>query len=641
VSADVLTPESVLEVGRTRIERAKALLAAFSGPVPGDRVLELYNEIALESANARLEAQLLSLVHPVEAVRTAAEKIGQEVASLQNEIEQHAGLYAALERVHAADPLEQRVLDLVRRDMRRAGVALGQEERDEVRTLRAQLVELGQRFARNIRDDVRAIEIPPESLRGLPADFVASHPSGADGRVRVTTETTDLVPFLAYAESDSARRALMLAAHTRGVPSNLEILDQILVARQRLAALFGHRSWADHACEVLMLSSAARVRRFLAEAHEAARSAAGSETAALLQAKSALRLPNPDVLEEHEVAFLTEQVRTQRLSFDARSVRPYFAYRGVRQGLLDLAAELFGLSFEAAQVELWHLSVETFDVRIDGRLAGRVSLDMFPRAGKFKHAACFAYRPGAGDRQLPHYVLVCNYPDPADGPALMDHREVVQFFHEFGHVIHSIVRGWIPWIRVNEVTEWDFVEVPSKLLEEFLFDPGVLARFARHFETGEPIPVEMVACLREANEFGRGLHVQRQVVLSALALELHDRSAVDTTQVLWEVDGQFGPSRRDPAARPQASFGHLDFYGPSYYTYVWSTALAQDLLTAFGGDLTNTAAARRYRDVVLASGGTRSAMDIVTEFLGRPPRSDALARWLSPQTLAVGAERPG
>ncbi|CAN5255742.1 hypothetical protein BH18CHL2_BH18CHL2_04680 [soil metagenome] len=333
------------------------------------------------------------------------------------------------------------------------------------------------------------------------------------------------------------------------------------------------------------------------------------------------------------MTYLTERVKAEDLAFDSRAVRPFFEYQAVRKAVLELNSELFGLAFTRVEDELWHPSVESFDVAVDGQHAGRISLDMHPREGKFKHAACFGYRPGVGGKQLPHYVLVCNFPDPKaqSGPALMDHREVVTFFHEFGHLVHSIVRGRVPWVRLGQVAEWDFVEAPSQFLEEWIYDYDVLRRFARHVETGEQISEELVRRLRESRDFGRGVFVQRQLFLSAVSLHYHDRDPreLDTTKLLFELAARYSPSKLDPDNRFQASFGHLEGYTAVYATYQWSSTISRDLLSAFTKGLMDVPLARRYRDVILAPGGTKPAAELVSDFLGRPFSFDAYRRWLT------------
>ena len=237
--------------------------------------------------------------------------------------------------------------------------------------------------------------------------------------------------------------------------------------------------------------------------------------------------------------------------------------------------------------------------------------------------------------QIPIGVLVCNFPRVGE---LLDHKDVVTFFHEFGHLLHHIFAGGQRWMQFSGVaTEWDFVEAPSQMLEEWAFDPEVLARFAKHHETGEPIPRELVTRMKAAEEYGKGIQARVQMFYAALSLELYRRSpnGLDSTALVKELQNRFSPFRYVEATYFHCSFGHLDGYSAGYYTYMWSQVIAKDLLSAFQRThLMDGATARRYRNSVLAPGGSRDAAELVADFLGRPYDEKAFARWLEGNTTA-------
>lgn len=632
------TAAALTERNRARLAAAKELLDGIhraTAPFTEDTVLRPYNDLSAALAEAGAEAGLLGEVHPEAAVREAADGIVRELSELRTVLGQDRPLYDALGALDptALDPLARRVVELARRDMRRSGIELDKEAQARVRAVRAALVEIEQEFSRNIRDDVREVALDPAQLAGLPDDYIAAHPVDADGKVHVTTNYPDLIPFLTYASDGPARRALAVANNSRAVPRNIEVLAEMLIRRQELAGLLGYASWAEYVTEDKMSGSAGAVRDFIQRARDACAESAAAEHADLLAAK---RRDEPDAafLGTWDVGYYTEQVKGRRYRFDGRELRPYFEYNAVRQAILDLASELFGLTFTPVDVALWHPSVETFDVSVDGVGMGRISLDMFPREGKYKHAACFTFVPGIGGKSKPHSVLVCNFPDPSaqPGPALMQHSEVVTFFHEFGHLVHNIMRGDIPWVRLGGVAEWDFVEAPSQFLEEWIFDYGVLRRFATHVETGAVIPEALVERLREARDFGRATGVQRQLMLAAIALRLHDRDprGLDSTALVYETAREFSPIVMPEGTAFQAAFGHLEGYTALYYTYVWSLVIAKDLRGAFP-DLMDPVQAKRYRDLVLAPGGTKPAAELLRDFLGRPYGFEAFRAWLAPR----------
>ena len=629
----------LLERDRARLARAATGLErvhAAAPPFTEANVLRPFNDIGIELAQARAECGLLAEVHPDAEVREAADTIVRELSELTTRLGQDRPLYEALGGVplEALEPAARRVVELARRDMRRAGIELSEADQERVRTVRAELVRIEQEFAKNIREDVREVVLDPAQLAGLPGDWVAAHPPDAAGKVHVTTNYPDLIPFLTYAKDGAARKALAVANNTRATPRNLEVLDLMLRKRAELAALLGYANWAEYASEDKMSGSAGEIRSFIERADAACGESAAAEYGMLLEAKRAEE-PGAAEVGTWDAQYLLERVKAERYAFDGRELRPYFEYGAVRQAILDLNAELFGLTFTPVEMDLWHPSVETFAVSVDGAAMGHISLDMHPRDGKFKHAACFPFDPGFGGRSKPHIVLVCNFPDPKaqQGPALMQHSEVVTFFHEFGHLVHAIVSANNEWARVRYVSEWDFVEAPSQFLEEWIFDYDVLRRFAKHVETGAVIPEALVRKLRDARDFGRGTHVQRQLMLAAISLRLHDRDpeGLDTTRLVFDTAREFSPIVMPEGTAFQASFGHLEGYTALYYTYMWSLVIAKDLHGAFRDGLMDLAQARRYRDLVLAPGGTKPAGELVRDFLGRSYGFDAFREWLAPR----------
>jgi thimet oligopeptidase len=273
-----------------------------------------------------------------------------------------------------------------------------------------------------------------------------------------------------------------------------------------------------------------------------------------------------------------------------------------------------------------------FDVLRDRDKLGRIYLDMHPRDGKYKHAAQFPLKDGVRGVQLPEGVLVCNFPEPAAGNALMEHDDVVTMFHEFGHLMHHVLGGHQKWITQSGVaTEWDFVEAPSQMFEEWAWSYDTLARFARHHTTGEVIPKPLVDKMRKADKFGLGTATVQQIFYAAISLGFHraDPDKLDQLGEVQRLQKQYTPFRYVPGTRFHASFGHLVGYSAMYYTYQWSLVIAKDLLTPFEHKgLMSKDVTLAYRDKVLAPGGSRDAAELVRNFLGRDYDFAAFERYL-------------
>ena len=621
--------------------RAEADSARSLGSQGGLATLEAFDAAFAALAGAASRASLARNVHPDRLLREAAEAAEQEVDALATELSLDRGLYEALSGMdlRGEDPATRHLLEKSLRDFRRSGVDRDEPTRQRVRELRDELVRIGQEFGRNIKDDVRRLSLDPEDLSGLPLDWQRTHPRGQDGKVVVTTDNTDYVPFLTYARSERAREALWRLYRLRGHPKNLEVLGRLLERRAELARLLGFKSWADYVTEDKMIGSAEAAAEFVERITAAAEARMRRDYAQILEQKKA-EDPGASSVEPWDSASLQERVKQETYGFDSQSVRPYFEYRQVKEGVLEVTSRLFGIRYQPVPLApTWHKDVEVLDVLEGERLLGRVYLDMHPREGKYKHFAQFTLSSGQAEKRLPEGVLVCNFPQPTgEGKALLEHSDVRTLFHEFGHLLHHILGGHTRWAGQSGVaTEWDFVEAPSQMLEEWVWDPEVLGTFARHVETGAKIPAELVLRMKRADEYGKGLMVRQQMFYAAASLELHrlDPLGLDTTEVIARLQERYTPFRHVPGTYFHESFGHLDGYSAIYYTYMWSLVIAKDLVGPFRkAGLFDRATAQRYREAILSKGGSRPAAELVRAFLGRAYSFDAFKEWLDAEIPA-------
>lgn len=602
-----------------------------------DEVLAAWDGIGAPLNRTSGLAHLFFQVHPDPAVRAAMAEVEQENSRFATELGLDRQLYerlSGLDLGQAQDPVARRVVEHALRDFRRAGVDRDEAARERIAALRAELVELGQQFSRNIAADVREVLLDsPADLEGLPDDYVAAHPPREDGRVVVTTDPPDAIPFLKFARSRRHRQALHRAWNTRGHPQNLPVLQRLLERRHELARLLGFESWASYVTEDKMIKTEERAAAFIDRVTGLTGARMDEEVAALLAVLSAEDGSVTEV-RDHDRAYALERLRQETFRFDAREARPYFPYAAVERGVLATAERLYGVTIRRREgAPVWHEDVRAYELLEDGEVVARFWLDMHPRPDKFKHAAMFDLTSGVAGRSLPSACLVCNMPRPRPGDdALLDPSDVRTFFHEFGHLLHHLFAGRQRFLATSGIaTEWDFVEVPSQLFEEWARDPGVLATFAHHHRTGEPIPADLVERMNAAADWGKGLQTRVQMFYAALSLEAYrrDPTGLDTTALVRELKGRYLPMPFEEGTFMQASFGHLDGYSALYYTYMWSLVLAKDCLSAFGGDLMDTAVARRFREAVLAPGGSKDAEDLLADFLGRAPSFDAFESWLA------------
>ncbi len=336
------------------------------------------------------------------------------------------------------------------------------------------------------------------------------------------------------------------------------------------------------------------------------------------------------------------QVRRAQYNFDSEQVRPYFAYPRVKQGVLDTAAALFQVHFRQEQnAPAWDSSVETWDVLEDGKMIGRFYLDMHPRPGKFSHGNEVTLLDGVRGKQLPEAALVVNFPEPTDtDPGLMDYDQAVTFFHEFGHLMHDILGGRGQWAGcAGTRVELDFVEAPSQMLEKWMHSRQVLATFARHYKTDEPIPGDLVVRMDRAEAFGRAGLIATDVMISGISYDIYKDAPANVdlgTVVLSNARRYTLITPLDTDETFYANFNHLAVYSSAYYTYLWDKVIAADFLLQFDQkSLLSGDVPLRYRRLVLEPGASMPANDLVKNFLGRPQNTAALQKWLDEEFANV------
>ena len=612
-------------------------LVSVTGKRSIENTLRPFDETLTYLDAAGLQSSLMEQVHPDSSVRTTAEALTQKIAAFATEISLNRGVYDALAAIDGTgyDPVTNHYLKKTLRDFRLAGVDKDESTRTKIKELRDELVGLGQEFSRNIREDKRTVIASSVSeLDGLPADFIARYAPNPDGTITLTIEHPDAIPVLSYAKSEDLRKRMYMEFNNRAHPKNLAVLDKLIAKRHELATLLEFKNWADYVTADKMVGTGKNASDFIEKIADASASKGTEDYQTLLKRKQE-DVPLADRVAAWEASYWSEIVRKSGFRFDAQSVRPYFPFDRVKEGVLEVTSKLFGVVFKRrAGAPVWHPSVECYEMFNDDTLAGRVYLDMHPRDNKYNHAAEFAIRNGIAGVQIPEAALICNFPGGIEGdPGLMEHSDVVTLFHEFGHLLHHLLGGQQQWIGVSGIqTEWDFVEAPSQMLEEWAWDPATLAIFAKHYRTDEPIPAELVRKMRRASEFGKGLQVRTQMSYARLSLSCHDRDPqeVDTEALTKSIYERYRPFKFVDGTHFQCAFGHLTDYSAVYYTYMWSLVIAKDFFSQF--DRTNllaTDAARRYRDSVLVPGGSKPASELVKDFLGRDFRFEAWQKWLN------------
>jgi thimet oligopeptidase len=592
------------------------------------------------------ELSLLGHVHPDEAVRTAAQAVEQEQSKFTIDTWGRPALYS---RVAAyADSADGRALTgdrakllsdtLVR--FREAGHQLAPEAKDELGRLSKRAVELSSEFAANLGAITSHLDIPRDELTGMPDSWLDSLDPGDElGTVRVTSAYPHVFPLLESATSRRWRAAVQTMSMQRAVDVNRPLLEEQLVVRKEIATLFGEPSWAHHRLRPRMARTPETVDAFYADLTPRLALLGEKEhdaLQALLEADLAAgETDGEPVLGDHDWRYYDSRQRQAQHGVDPWVVAEHFPLDAVLTGLLDLTAEMFGIRYEPVEISTWHPDVTCLRIvdDADGREIATVHLDLFPRDGKFTHAAAFEIVTGRlmpdCSYRRPVTAMVTNFTAPTgDAPSLLTHGEVVTLFHEWGHVLHMSLTEARFAQHAGARTEWDFVEAPSQILEHWAWDPNVLSRFARHHVTGAPLPDDLLAGMIAARNLNEALRSLRQVALGVMDQRLHGADQpVDTAVVLDEFDRISLVGRR-PGTFFLAQFGHtMGGYDAAYYGYLWSEVYGDDMFSVFAENgVTNPEIGRRYRSAILAKGGSEDGMTLLRGFLGREPRQDAFLR---------------
>ena len=623
---------------RKRLELAKASIAkmlAAKAPRTIENTLVPYDEALRQLDMAGSQASLAENVMPNEATRNAAEKLSQDVAAYFTELSLNRKVYDALAAldVSKADPTTRFYVTRTLRDFRLAGVDKDDATRAKIKKVSDEVVAVGQEFSRNIREDKSTITCTADELAGLPEDYITRHKPGPDGKITLSIEYPDAVPLFSYAKSEDVRKRMYMVYNNRAFPKNIETLDRLRAKRHELAVLLGFTNWADCITADKMTGKASVARDFIDRVVTASTDRQVREYQQLLTARQK-DVPSATAVNFWEVNYYKEQVRKAQYDFDAQQVRPYLPFDRVQAGILSTAAKLFDVEFRPVpDAPVWDPSVQCFEMWDGGKLAGRFYLDLHPRPNKFNHAAQFDIRTGLAGRQIPEAALICNFPGGVEGdPGLCEISDATTFFHEFGHLLHTMFAGHGKWVGVGGIrTEQDFVEAPSQMLEEWMKSPEVLATFAKHYQTNEPIPAELVKRMNRANAFSKGLDVRRQMVFAGSSLACYDKdpNGVDSDAIFSGFIKKYQPFPFVEGTHFQCAFGHLNGYSAVYYTYMWSLVIAKDLFSKF--DETKMMApgvAKEYRMKVLAPGGSKPAAELVSDFLGRPFNEASWKKWL-------------
>lgn len=538
---------------------------------------------------------------------------------------------------------EQRLLDHWLRDFRRSGMALSAAKRKQLQTLEEQINKLSIEFEKNIAEDESKVPCTKEELRGVPEDVINRLPQSR-GMYLVGMDGPTYGAVMDYCEDPLTRHRCWLTHKRRAGQKNVQILERLIGIRAQAASLLGYRNRVDYEIETRMAKNSETVAKFYQDLEPVVRKKAEVDKALLDRAKAQFT-GDPDAkLDVWDYAFFKNRLLKDKFAVDSQKVAEYFPMERVVHGLFSITSLLYNIEYrdvtanaKTLKLPLWHEDVKLYEVydRANGRLLGRLYTDLYPRPAKYTHAACWGLRPRFyidGKEQVPLAALVCNFTKPtAVKPSLLPHDEVETFFHEFGHGLHHLLAQCHYGRFSGTAVARDFVEAPSQMMENWVWNAQVLDTFAQHYQSGAKLPKELLDGMIAARTLGSGIETSFQLFLGEMDQAFHSvpDGKVQTTKAYQDVWARLMPYAPIPETYYQASFGHLTGYQGAYYGYLWSLVYAQDLFQKFEElGLLNPEAGKYYREKILGRGGSMDEMPMIKDYLGREPKTDAFLKHL-------------
>jgi thimet oligopeptidase len=602
--------------------------------------LDLISDIL---AKATTRYVFMGYVHPEKDVRSAAKAAEERMGNFgvemvfRDDLNAAVQEYAATEEAQGLEGERARFLEFGLRDLRQAGHELAPEARARVKEMTQRLVELGVRFQENIDEWEDHILVTRDELEGLPPAFAESLETDEEtGRLKVTLAYPHMIPFVENAKRRDLREEISFKFNTQAVEANRKILEEAIELRHQIAQEFGVPSWAHHRLEERMAKDPERVSAFYDDLVPPLTRQGETDIAEMAEL---LSTDTGDTqVQPWDWRYYDTQQRRTNFGVDPFEVAEYFPLDSVLKGMFDLVQETFGLEFrEVPDPDVWHPDARLFAIHDaeTGEELAHFYLDLFPREGKYGHAAEFpmilSRRLEDGSYQNPVCAMVANFTKPtASAPSLLQHGEVETLFHEFGHVLHQNL-GRTELARFSGTSvERDFVEAPSQIMQHWVWRADVLRRFARHHETGEPIPDRLVEQLVAARQLNVAIHQLRQLQYGWLDQKIHSAEVDFDLDLVLREGSRLGLMPFHEGTFSLASFGHLmGGYDAAYYGYMWSEVFGDDMFSRFELEgVTSPEVGMAYRREVLEKGGSVDADEMLTRFLGREPENSAFLRKL-------------
>ena len=582
--------------------------------------------------NALGMSGFLSYVSTDKQFRDAANDLQMQISQYMVDVATRRDVYKAIREYTDTnprlDPVQAKLVKEMLIGFKNSGMDLNDADLEKFKALNKEKAEYIIKFDKNIQEYKDPLAVTKEQLRGLGEDYIQKLSKTDDGKYLVTLDYPDYVPFMQNADDEQARKELEFKFNRRGGQENVELLEKTLTLRREIARLLGYKNHAELRLEDRMAKNPKTVMAFLKDLQKKLKPLGKKEDKEMIAYKNSKTGKNSRTLYSWESGYWSNKFRKENLELDSEKIKEYFPSQVVIDGMLDLFGGVFGITFEPVDIPVWHPDVKAFKIKdkASGELVAYFYMDLYPREGKYKHAACFGLVEGEekqdGTYQNPFVAIVANLNKPSgDTPSLLKHSEVETLFHEFGHVLHNALTKAKYSAFSGTSVSWDFVEAPSQMLERWAWDPQVLKKISRHYKTGEALPDDLIKRMIAAKNFGAGGMYLRQDFFAQYDMSLHTADTTpDTTKLYFELTKKIRGLPLTKGTIPQASFGHImGGYDAGYYGYLWSEVIAEDFFGEFKKNgIFNPETGLKFRREILEKGGTLDEEKMVENFLGRP-----------------------
>ncbi|MDR1123941.1 MAG: Zn-dependent oligopeptidase [Elusimicrobiota bacterium] len=628
--ADELAPREA--AARIRLEEdLKKIIDIPKGERTFENTLLAYDDAFENYSRSLGQAGFLAYVSDDDKLREAALALEQEISKYMVEVATRRDIYQAFKDYNDTKPrlgeTEAKMLRDAMIGFRKSGLMLDDKKLEKFKELNKKMAENSINFSKNIREYKDQLAVSGAQLKGLPPDYTEKLKRDADGKYIITLDYPDYTPFMLNAEDEEARKELEFKFSRRGGPENIKLLEENLYLRGQAARLLGYKNHAESRLDTRMAKTPEKVISFLKDLQKKLKPMAHAEDKELLRLKLEKTGIKTKNLAAWESGYWNNLHKKLYYDVDQEKIKEYFQADIVIAGMFNIFGNLFGVEFEPAKIPVWHKDVKTYAVKDteSQKILAYIYMDLYPRAGKYKHAACFGLVEGKqnkdGSYQKPFTAIVANFNPPAGGrPSLLNHGEVETLFHEFGHVLHNVLTEAKYAAVSGTAVARDFVEAPSQLLENWAWHPKVLKQISRHYKTGLPLDDAMIQKMLAAKNHGSGNFYIRQDFLAQIDMKYHTRNRRQNTTEEWAAAKlKITAAPMTKGTYPQASFDHImSGYDAGYYGYLWSEVIAQDFFGEFEKHgIFDADTGKKYRKAILAAGGSYDEEKLVENFLGR------------------------